>query len=66
MSKTSPFYYLGGKVETAEEVFARATEADKILVSNIKINKFKRLITNTNCGRITRDLDDGDVVLEWS
>jgi hypothetical protein len=34
VTATSPLYYLGGTVETLEQVKARATERDKILISN--------------------------------
>lgn len=65
VTATSPLYYLGGKVETAEEVLARATPADNILCDNIRINGYKRIITNTNSWQTTRPLNDDDVVLEW-
>ena len=66
VSATSPFYYLGGKIETAEEVFARALHPqDDILCDNIRINGYKRIITNTNSWKTTRPLNDDDVVLEW-
>lgn len=63
--KTSPLYYLGGKVETLEELKARATDDDRILVSNMEGNKWKRIITNNNSWRWTQPLKDTDVVLEW-
>ena len=63
--KTSPLYYLGGKVETLEELKARATDDDRILVSNMEGNKWKRIITNNNSWRWTQPLNDTDVVLEW-
>lgn len=63
--KTSPLYYLGGKVETLKELKARATDDDRILVSNMEGNKWKRIITNNNSWRWTQPLNDTDVVLEW-
>lgn len=62
---TSPMYYLGGKVETLAEVKARATDADRILVSNMECNGWNRVITNENSWRWTQPLKDDDVVLEW-
>lgn len=66
VSNTSPMYYLGGKVETLEEVKARATEKDRILISNMEGNGWNRIITNDNSWRITQPLYDKDVVLEWN
>lgn len=61
----SPMYFLGGTVETLEQVKARATDEDRILVSNMECNGYKRIITNNNSWRWTQPLDDDDVVLEW-
>ncbi len=67
VSKESPMYYLGGKVETLAEVKARATdsERDRILVSNMECNGYKRIITNNNSWRWTQPLKYTDVVLDW-
>lgn len=64
--KKSPMYYLGGKVETLAQVKKRATDKERILVSNMEGNRWKRIITNDNSWRITLPLEKGDVVLEWS
>lgn len=61
----SPLYYLGGKIETLAQIKARATEKDRILVSNMEINGIAKVITNTNSYRSTLPLDPDDVVLEW-
>jgi len=61
----SPLYYLGGKVETLAEVKARADPKEKILVSNMEGNGWKKVITNTNSWRWTQPLQPTDVVLEW-
>lgn len=61
----SCMYYLGGKVETYEEVKARATEGDRVLVSNMEYNDIKRIITNTNSWKVTQPFNDDDVLLEW-
>jgi hypothetical protein len=66
VTATSPMYYLGGKVETLEQVKARATKDDRILVSNMEINGYERIITNDNSWRWTQPLEPDDVVLEWS
>ena len=61
----SAMYFLGGKVETLAEVKARATEKDRILVSNMEGNGYDRIITNDNSWRWTGPLGKDDVVLEW-
>jgi hypothetical protein len=61
----SPLYYLGGKVETLAEVKARATEKDRILISNMEGNGWDRIITNDNSWRWTQPLQKDDVVLKW-
>lgn len=62
----SPMYYLGGKVETLAEVKARATDKDRILVSNMEANDHKRIITNDNSWRWVQPLNDDDVVLDFA
>lgn len=66
VTKTSPVYYLGGKVETLEEVKARATKDDEILISNMENNHMKRVVTNTNSWKSTLELKEGDIVLDWA
>jgi hypothetical protein len=66
-TKTSPLYYLGGKVETLKEVKARATADDRILISNMECNRYKKIITNTNSYKTTMPFEEGkDVLLEWT
>lgn len=62
---SSPMYYLGGVVETLEEVEARATKDDFILIANMKSNGWNKIITNTNSWKITQPLNDSDIVLDW-
>lgn len=64
--KTSARYYLGGKIETLAEVKARATDKDRILISNMECNGWDRIITNNNSWRVSLPLDPGDVVLAWT
>ena len=64
-TKRSPMYYLGGKVETLDEVKARATERDRILIANMEGNRYDRIITNDNSWRWTQPLEKEDVVLEF-
>ena len=59
----SPRYWLGGKIETLAEVEARATEKDTILVSNMRNNGYKKVITNNNSWKYTAPFKDDDIVL---
>lgn len=61
---TSGFYYLGGKIETLAEVEAR--EPGSILASNMRINRWDRVVTNNNSWRWTQPLRPDDTVLEWT
>jgi hypothetical protein len=65
VTATSNMYYLGGKVETLEEVEARNLPDEKILLWNMKNNGIKKIITNTNSWKFTAALQDNDVVLQW-
>jgi hypothetical protein len=64
VSAKSGLYWLGGVVETLAQVKARATEQDRILVSNMEGNGYKQIVTNTNSWKWTLPLEDGDVVLD--
>lgn len=64
--KRSGMYYLGGKVETLKQVEARATIAEKTLVSNMRCNKYEKIITNTNSYQWTAPLRKGDTVLDYT
>ena len=65
VTATSPTYYLGGTVETLEQVKARATDKERILVANMEGNKWDRIITNNNSWRWIQPLEEDDVVLQW-
>lgn len=60
----SPFYWLGGEIETLAEVEARAPGS--ILAQNMRCNHWDKVITNRNGYMWTQPLDDKDVVLEWT
>lgn len=66
VTATSPFYFLGGKVETLEEVKMRATERDRILITNMECNGWTHIITNNNSWSFTAPLKDSDIVLDWA
>lgn len=57
-------YYLGGKVETLEQIKARGLADDEILISNMEGNGWDRVITNGNSYRVTQPLEPDDVVLD--
>ena len=56
-------YFLGGKILTLQDVIDRNDPEDRILISNMRGNKWDRVIVNDNSWRITQPLEEGDVVL---
>jgi hypothetical protein len=65
VTKTSGMYFLGGKVETLKEIEKRNDPSEDILRSNMRCNKWNRVITNTNSWKITLPLKDEDIVLDY-
>lgn len=61
----SPFYYLGGKIETLAEIEARADPKEWILLGNMRSNGYDRVIVNTNSRKWTQPLDETGVVLDF-
>ncbi len=64
VSATSPMHYFGVKVETLEQVKARATESDRILIGNMEGNGWDRIVTTTSGWRWTQPLGSDDIVVE--
>ena|SRR5581483_5065315 len=62
----SPFYYLGGKIETLAEIEARADPKERILLGNMRSNGYDRVIVNDNSWRWTQPLLPTDVVLDFT
>lgn len=62
----SPFYYLGGRIETIDEVRARADPNERILLSNMECNRWDRIVVNDNSWRWSQPLNKDDVVLDWT
>jgi hypothetical protein len=60
----SGHYFLGGKIETVEEVRARNNPAERILLSNMEGNGWDRIVVNTNSWKWTQPFNDGDVLLD--
>jgi hypothetical protein len=63
--KESGMYYLGGKVETLEDIEKRNDPSERILVQNMKGNGWSKVLTNNNSWRWTQPLNDNDVVLDF-
>lgn len=63
--KKSCLYHLGGKVETLAEVEARNDPKEEILRSNMRSNRYDKVVTNDNSWRSTQPLGADDVVLDW-
>lgn len=65
ISELSAMYYLGGKIETIEEVRERADPDERILLANME-GSFDKIIVNTNSWKWTQPFNDGDVLLDVS
>lgn len=63
--KTSPMYWLGGKIATLAEVEARNDPSEEIVRANMRCNGIKRIIVNTNSWKHTAAFGDDDVLLDW-
>ena len=64
VTATSPLYYLGGHIETRDEVEARNDPKEEILRSNMRANDIDRIIINNNSWRFTAALKPTDIVLD--
>ncbi len=64
VSAKSNLYYLGGRIETLEEVEARNNPDEKILRSNMRGNGWDRIVVNDNSWRTTQPLEADDVILD--
>jgi hypothetical protein len=62
----SNFYYLGGRVETLEEIKRRADPKESVLLTNMECNGYDRVIVNENSWRWTQPLQESDVILEFA
>lgn len=63
--KRSCNYFLGGKIETREEIEGRDDPEESILRTNMRVNDIKRVLVNRNSYRATLQIEDKDVVLDW-
>lgn len=63
-SAHSPFYHLGGKIMTLEDV-RREMPDSGILISNMECNGIEKVVVNDNSWRSVHPLEKGDVVLDF-
>lgn len=61
----SNFYYLGGEIQTLEEIKARNDVADRTLIGNMEDNGWDRVIVNSNSYKATLPLRKDDIVLQF-
>jgi|WetSurMetagenome_2_1015567.scaffolds.fasta_scaffold517521_2 hypothetical protein len=66
VSKSSGIYYLGGRVETREEVEARNDPAEETLRWNMRVNNIEKIVINNNSWKFTAELKDEDTILDVS
>lgn len=63
----SPMYYLGGRIETLSEVEARNDPKEEILRSNMRANRWDKIIINDNSWRMTQPFEEGkDILLDYT
>jgi hypothetical protein len=65
-TETSGRYYLGGEIQTLEQIKAKNDPQDSILISNMENNNISKVVVNSNSYKSTHELRDGDTVLEWT
>jgi hypothetical protein len=56
-------YYLGGMIETMEDVERRSDPQEHILLNNMKINGWDKIIVNTNSWKVVRPFTKKDILL---
>jgi hypothetical protein len=64
-SARSPFYHLGGRIETLADVKTRNDLKERILVSNMECNGWDKIVVNDNSWRSTRPFGATDIILDW-
>lgn len=60
----SNMYYLNGEIFTLAQIKKRNDPKDKILISNMEVNKINKVIINSNSYTITLPFYKGDVILK--
>lgn len=64
--KKSGIYYLGGEIRTLKDVKKENNPTNKILISNMEINNYKKVITNINSWAITLPFYKEDKVIKYT
>ena len=64
VTKRSGMYYIGGKVETLQEIEARNDPQEDILRSNMRCNGWKKIVRGASPWRWTRPLERGDKIVD--
>ncbi len=62
----SGMYFLGGRIRHLDFIILENKPDEQILISNMKINGWDRVVENTNSYMITQPLEKDDVVLDWT
>jgi hypothetical protein len=57
-------HYLGGRIETRDQVEARNDPNEHILLQNMRSNDIKHIIVNDNSWRFTGEFRDDEVLLD--
>ena len=65
VTKTSGTYYLGGVIQTLEEIKERHDPKDSILIANMESNHWDRVIVNTNSWKVTQPFTEKDTLLTF-
>lgn len=60
---SSPMHFVGGKIETREEIEARNDPSENILRSNMRENDIERIWVTTEGWKWTQPLSDSDIVV---
>ena len=63
-TKISGIHYLGGKVETLSEIEERDDPAESVLRTNMRCNRYDKVVVNTNSWKFIGPLERDDVVLD--
>ena len=66
ITEKSNMYYLGGKIRHLDFIILENNPDERILISNMKMNGWDRVVENTNSWKVTQPLEKDDVVLEWN
>jgi hypothetical protein len=59
----SDLYYLGGTVQTYDEIVARADKSNSVLISNMRCNGWWLVVENTNSWKTVRPFEKNHVIV---